>query len=93
MADHFPTYMCHPPFLRHAQSDLDQTWHKHSTQWHTLALNFILRSDQRWLTDRLVAILVVKKTPDVEHVLNHLSDMHLPMLFKLGTQIMNDGLH
>ena len=34
-----------------------------------------------------------KKKTDVEHVLNHLSDMHLPMLFKFGTQIMNDGLH
>ena len=41
---------------------------------------------------RLAANLVVKK-PDVEHVLNHLLDMHVPMLFKLGTQIKNDGLH
>ena len=40
---------------------------------------------------RLVAILVLKKL-DVEHVLNHFSDIHLPM-FKLGTQITNDGLH
>ena len=38
---------------------------------------------------RLAAILVVKKKPDVEHVLNHFSDMHLPMLFKLGKQIMD----
>ena len=41
---------------------------------------------------RLVAILVVK-TPSVEHILKHFSDMHLPMLFNLGTQIMNYGLH
>ena len=41
---------------------------------------------------RLEAILGVKK-PDVEHVLNHFSDMHLPMLFNLGTQISSDGLH
>ena len=42
--------------------------------------------------DRLPAILVEKK-PGVEHFLNHLSDMHLPILLKLGTQIRNDGLH
>ena len=41
---------------------------------------------------RLAAILIVEN-PHVEHVLNHLSDMHLPILFKFGTQIMNDGLH
>ena len=41
---------------------------------------------------RLEAILVVEKL-GVEHVLNHFSDMYLPMLFKLGTQIKNDSLH
>ena len=41
-----------------------------------------------------VAILVVKKQqPGVKHVLNHFSDMHLPILFKLGKPIKNDGLH
>ena len=39
---------------------------------------------------RLPAILVVKK-PNLEHVLNYFSDMHLWMLFKLGTWKMNDG--
>ena len=42
---------------------------------------------------RLAAILVVKKPTHVEHVLNHFSDMHLLILFKLGKQTMNDGLH
>ena len=32
-------------------------------------------------------------TPDVEHILKHFSDRHLPILFKLGTQITNNGLH
>ena len=41
---------------------------------------------------RLEAILVVKK-PDVEHVFNHFLNKHLLMLFKLGAQIMNYGLH
>ena len=43
---------------------------------------------------QLAAILVVKKkTTDVEHVLNHFSDKHLPMLVNLGKQIKNEGLH
>ena len=42
---------------------------------------------------RLAAIFVEKKKPGVKHILNHFSDMHLPMLLKLGTQIKNDGLH
>ena len=42
---------------------------------------------------RLAAILVGNKKTRVEHVLNHFSDMHLPILFKLGTQIINNGLH
>ena len=42
---------------------------------------------------RLAAILVVKKRPGGEYVLNYYSDMHLPILFKLGTQVKNDGLH
>ena len=41
---------------------------------------------------RLAAILVVKNA-GVEHVLNHFSDTHVPMLFKLSRQIRNDGLH
>ena len=56
-----------------------------------LHMHVILFRDQ--IQDgRLPAILVVKKS-DVEHVLNHFSDMQLRMLFKLGTQIRNDGLH
>ena len=51
---------------------------------------FFLTSDPRWPTGGHFSS---KKNPDVEHVLNHFSDMHLPMLFKLGTQITNDGLH
>ena len=52
--------MCPQPFLTHAWSDFVQTWHKHRT-WHTHAPYFILRSDQRWPTGRLAAILVVHK--------------------------------
>ena len=53
--------MCPQPFLRHAWSDFVQTWHKHSTGLRTRAPYFILRSDQRWPTGRLAAILVVHK--------------------------------
>ena len=43
-----------------------------------------------------MVILVVKKilkNPDVEYVLNHFSEMYLPMLFKLDTQMMNDDFN
>ena len=33
-----------------------------------------------------------KKTA-IEHVLHHFSDMNLLIMFNLGTQIKNDGLH
>ena len=49
------------PFLRFASSELVQTWHKQSTWWHTHATHFILQSDQRWPTGRMVTILVVRK--------------------------------
>ena len=43
---------------------------------------------------QLVAILIVKKTkPGIKHVLNHFSDMHLPMLLKVGRHKTIDGLH
>ena len=35
----------------------------------------------------------LKKTPGVQHVVNYFSDIHLLILFKLVTQIMNDSLH
>ena len=58
---------------------------------YTLAPYYILPSDQRWLTGTLAAILVVEK-PCVEHILNHFSDVHLPILFKIGKD--NEyGLH
>ena len=57
-------------------------WQNHKLVKHNFALAAIL-----------AAIFVVKKKPGVEHVLNHFSDMHLTILFKLGTQITNDGLH
>ncbi len=41
----------------------------------------------------MAAAILVEKNPDVEHVLNHFSDMHLPILFKFVAQIMNYGLH
>ena len=85
--------MCPQPFLRHAWPDFVQTWHKHSTWWHTRAPHFILQSDKIWPTGRLAAILVVKKKiPVIKHVLNHFSDMHSLILFKLGTQLRNDDL-
>ena len=48
--------------------------------------------------DAIKAILVVtppppQKNPGAEHILNHFSDMHLPMLLKLGRPIKNVGLH
>ena len=84
--------MCPQPFLSHAWSDFGQTWQKHSTWWYTRALHFILWCDQRWPTGGHFSCKK-KKHPDVEHVLNHFSDIYLPMLFKPGTQKMNDGLH
>ena len=47
-----------------------------------------LSSDPRWPTGGHFGY----KKPDIEHVLNRFSDTHLPVLFKLGTQIKNDGL-
>ena len=41
---------------------------------------------------RLAAILVAKK-PNVEHVLNHISDMHGQILFKLGRSAAHDDIH
>ena len=34
-----------------------------------------------------------KKQPGIKHILNHFSNMHLPILFKLGKQITNGGFH
>ena len=53
---------------------------------------YIILSQNQIQDGRLVVILVVKKT-DVEHVLSHFPDMHLPMLFKLDREIKNNSLH
>ena len=53
-----------------------------------LCMSFFSRLVPRWPTGGHFSC----KNPDVEHVLNHFSDMHLSMLFKLGRQITNDGL-
>jgi len=50
-----------PPFLRSGWSEFIQTWHKHSTLWHTFGPHFILQFAQRWPTGTLAAILVVHK--------------------------------
>ena len=62
---------------------------KHNKWWHTYVCHFVSRCDQRWPIGSHFSY----KKNGVKHVLNHFSDIHLPILFNLGTQIMNDGLH
>ena len=54
----------------------------------TLFCNLI--KDGRLVDRRQFSFL---KKPDVEHVLNHFSDTHFPMLLKLGTCTVHDGIH
>ena len=62
------------PFLRHAWTDLSQTWYNVNTLWHTYARQFISRSDPIWPPGgHLVPIAISHTTPRL-------------ILFKLGTR-------
>ena len=78
------------PYLGKLWINFIHTWQKDNKRCYTWAHNFVSWCDQRWPTGS--HFRCKKKHPGVQHVLKHFLDMHLPILFKLGTQIMNDGL-
>ena len=56
---------------------------------HIYAHHSSSRSDPTWPNGGHFSC----KKPDVEHILNHFSDMHVPILFNLGTSTVHDGIH
>ncbi len=58
-----------------------------------LTHDFVLQCDSKVADWQPFCCEKTPKKPDIEHVLNHFSDMHLLILLKLCTQIRNDGLH
>ena len=73
------------PFIGREYIDLVQTWHPDNEWWLTYytPVFFWYHIQDGWL----VTILLVKCVP------NHFSEMHSPILFKLDTSTVHDGIH
>ena len=59
---------------------------------HICTSYLFLTSDPRWPSGGHFSLKTKTKKNCVKHVLSHFSNMHLPMLFKLGTQVKNNDL-